>query len=1156
MDETKNENASSNELVALKLQIKQWEKGFCAKKGRKPSKSDIDDNETIRRAYKRYWFLTKSTHILKENKVWGKQLNKQHNQDNRNGGSQFVASNKYANKLLKSFMSENIEARSNFSLKRKPKVQSNDDNNEKENDLSDGIVFEVESSQINEERDDNLKVQIDSIVADAKKWSLPEYEESTKSSLVSNHAIDKIIEHKDTSSNQPDSDSPLSSLFSSITSSLQVDDNDNCFFDSFGISLKRKSQDLETDEKSQNSNEVKNSDFKEADPFEFTEIDCKDNFDTNLTESKTKSRKKIRSGKVKEINVNNTFVEHQKRKKQKTSENFVKLNMKKKCFASKGYKKFNSKKYKYSKWKKLKKSYRCFNCGSLDHFAQECPLKSCIEEMREEELQESNAFKFKDDYFPRSVIPVKPVFSENEVNVDDILIESLYALGYKTFRENQKETIMRILSGKSTLFISPTGSGKSLCYQLSSYIFWKTKKCITLVVSPLISLMEDQLSNLPQCLKAVLFHSGLKLHEKQRNLNLIQQGLAQIVFLSPEMIVGNHFLDLSLLPPIAFVCIDEAHCLSEWSNNFRPSYLQLYKILKDKFLIKTFLALTATATKDTVRQIRKNLDIPIDAVIGEAKVPKNLTLTISCDVDKDQALIELLKSKRFINRKSIIVYCTRREITERIATLIRIEMQNIVFENEQNNRNENLNKKRKRYDARAYHAGLSKEERLRVQKSFLKGDLRVVVATIAFGMGINKSDVEGIIHYNLPRSFESYVQEIGRAGRNGSQAECHLFLDSNGYDMFELRRHIYANSLDKRNVRKLLEKVFKTCKCKKLINDETIESKTSSRSCPGHEVAFPLKETVLEVDATEETILTLLCFLQLNYKKFNIDILSNINANCKVLCYREGGKQMDAVAKTCPPLALALTLYKKVNKTDETPSMFTFSYVEIASMLGQSSAAVRKQLKSCEWETEPNGKTQRTNLRIQFIDLSFHLKTPGDLSDEEFDETVDFLCKYILFQENKEMRKLQNVYTTFRNFSQSKCTQNIDLAKSDELRKTLNNYFESETSCYTEWESESSASVENSSALKIPINLHQLFAADVCHVENARCCVREFIVMHNDQQLTSRAIARIFHGIGSPRFPVEVWNKAKRFWRSHINVDFNTIMKIANEELIRLRTQI
>ncbi|XP_023265625.1 ATP-dependent DNA helicase Q4 isoform X1 [Seriola lalandi dorsalis] len=418
---------------------------------------------------------------------------------------------------------------------------------------------------------------------------------------------------------------------------------------------------------------------------------------------------------------------------------------------------------------------------------------------------------------------------------------ALQDLGYKSFRPGQEEAIMRILSGLSTLVVLSTGMGKSLCYQLPAYLYAQRSKCITLVISPLVSLMDDQLSGLPAKLKAACIHSNMTMKQREAAIEKVKSGQVCVLLLSPEALVGGGgsgagcLPSAQELPPVAFACIDEAHCVSEWSHNFRPCYLRLCKVLRERLGVQCLLGLTATATLSTALDIAQHLDITDQdgIAVRSAAVPPNLRLSVSMDREKDQALVSLLRGDRFGCLDSVIVYCTRREETTRVAALLRTCLQGVlVKENKQisgssqtqNNpvgqRKKELARKKIRkplkWQAESYHAGLSASERRRVQNNFMCGELRIVVATVAFGMGLDKSDVRGIIHYNMPKSFESYVQEIGRAGRDGEPAHCHLFLDPEGGDLHELRRHIYADTVDYYTVKRLVQKVFPPCKCKRI----------------------------------------------------------------------------------------------------------------------------------------------------------------------------------------------------------------------------------------------------------------------------------------------------------------------------------------------------
>lgn len=281
---------------------------------------------------------------------------------------------------------------------------------------------------------------------------------------------------------------------------------------------------------------------------------------------------------------------------------------------------------------------------------------------------------------------VEPVYpSPSNTTIEQTpaeVFEALRMFGHEKFRPGQEKAVMRILSGQSTLVTLSTGSGKSLCYQLPAYIYARNSRCITLVVSPLVSLMDDQVVGVPSFLSAAALHTGQTASTKEKIMASIKEGKLDILLVSPEAVVAGEKSTgfgalLRQLPPIAFACIDEAHCISQWSHNFRPSYLMICRVLIEKLGVKTILGLTATATKSTAESIVKHLNIRdgMDGVISDTPMPKNLTLTVSKDELRDRALIELLQSERFKECDSIIVYCTRREECTRIAGVLRVSLQ-------------------------------------------------------------------------------------------------------------------------------------------------------------------------------------------------------------------------------------------------------------------------------------------------------------------------------------------------------------------------------------------------------------------------------------------------------------------------------------------------
>lgn len=281
---------------------------------------------------------------------------------------------------------------------------------------------------------------------------------------------------------------------------------------------------------------------------------------------------------------------------------------------------------------------------------------------------------------------VDPLYFVNEdgglINTPTEVFEALRMFGHESFRVGQEKAIMRILSGQSTLVMLSTGSGKSLCYQLPAYLYSQHFRCITLVISPLVSLMDDQVMGMPKVLSAACLHTNQTPKIREQVMQSVKDGKVNILLVSPEAVVAGEKSTgfgalLKQLPPIAFACIDEVHCISQWSHNFRPSYLMVCRVLKEKLRVKTILGLTATVTKTTAESIVKHLDLHdgMAGVISDVPLPKNLILTVSKDENKDHALIALLKSDRFRELNCVIVYCIRREECERIAALLRISLQ-------------------------------------------------------------------------------------------------------------------------------------------------------------------------------------------------------------------------------------------------------------------------------------------------------------------------------------------------------------------------------------------------------------------------------------------------------------------------------------------------
>ena len=320
--------------------------------------------------------------------------------------------------------------------------------------------------------------------------------------------------------------------------------------------------------------------------------------------------------------------------------------------------------------------------------------------------------------------------------------------GYTSFRQNQEEIIRHVISGNDALVLMPTGGGKSICYQIPAL----TMSGITIVISPLISLMKDQVETLrSNGIEAEALNSGNDMTADTVIRRKCMEGQIKLLYISPEKVIAEMDYLLKNIK-ISLFAIDEAHCISQWGHDFRPEYTQL-GILREKFPDVPMMALTATADKITRHDIIKQLKLKNAHEFVSSFDRPNLSLAVKRgykNADKMHFIFNFIKARP---NDAGIIYCLSRKTTEKVAADLR----------------------KKGINAAAYHAGLSNLERSQTQEQFKNDQLLVVCATIAFGMGIDKSNVRWVIHFNMPKSIESFYQEIGRAGRDGAPADTVLF---------------------------------------------------------------------------------------------------------------------------------------------------------------------------------------------------------------------------------------------------------------------------------------------------------------------------------------------------------------------------------------------
>lgn len=327
--------------------------------------------------------------------------------------------------------------------------------------------------------------------------------------------------------------------------------------------------------------------------------------------------------------------------------------------------------------------------------------------------------------------------------------------GYDSFRKNQQDIVESVLSKKDALVIMPTGGGKSICFQLPALSFTG----VTLVISPLIALMKDQVDGLTaNGIPAAYYNSSQSNEEQYEIINRVLNANLKLLYVAPESLVGlENILNETY---ISCVAIDEAHCISSWGHDFRPSYQQL-GFLKKTLPNTPFIALTATADKATRQDIVKQLRIEHAQQFISSFDRKNIALEVRAANDRISHIIKFIKKRP---NQSGIIYCLSRKTTEQLAKKLTANS----------------------IPAKAYHAGLNFEKRSKVQESFVYDKTQIVCATVAFGMGIDKSNVRWVIHYNMPKNIEGYYQEIGRGGRDGLKAHALLF-------------HSYADVIQLRN---------------------------------------------------------------------------------------------------------------------------------------------------------------------------------------------------------------------------------------------------------------------------------------------------------------------------------------------------------------------
>jgi ATP-dependent DNA helicase RecQ len=348
--------------------------------------------------------------------------------------------------------------------------------------------------------------------------------------------------------------------------------------------------------------------------------------------------------------------------------------------------------------------------------------------------------------------------------------------GYDTFRGRQEEVVQSVLQRQDTFVIMPTGAGKSLCYQLPAVMMEGT----ALVISPLIALMKNQVDQLQAFgIEAGFLNSSMNRGDYEAVKQKVLSRQLKLLYVAPESLVKEEFIDFLKQSHVSFIAVDEAHCISEWGHDFRPEYRRIHEMVQQLGHVPV-VALTATATPKVRLDIMHNLHIDAANVFTTSFNRHNLYYEIRPKGSQNHATTEIIRFIKENPNKSGIIYCLSRRRVEEIAELLNVNGIKAV----------------------PYHAGLDSHTRSRHQDMFLQEDIQVVVATIAFGMGIDKPDVRFVIHFDVPKSIESYYQETGRAGRDGLEGKCLLFYDFN--DIVKLEKFMKDKSVSERESGRLL----------------------------------------------------------------------------------------------------------------------------------------------------------------------------------------------------------------------------------------------------------------------------------------------------------------------------------------------------------------
>ena len=678
--------------------------------------------------------------------------------------------------------------------------------------------------------------------------------------------------------------------------------------------------------------------------------------------------------------------------------------------------------------------------------------------------------------------------------------------GFSKFRSGQLWGIQRTLAGESSLVVIPTGGGKSLIYQVAAMV----SKGLTLVVSPLLSLMRDQLEHLPHGLHGAALNSTMGKVETARVMRDLKERRLKVLFISPERLFSASFQRListpGLLPPISTAVIDEAHCISEWSHNFRSAYMRLNQALRGSSAgslgASCVLALTATATPLVVKHISTSLHLPPEGILLESWRRPNLQLNMQRPKDKYSALSKLMKSQSLSIQPKVTTKMKQRltgykSVAKTVPTII------YVFRTYDA---DNVAKylKGQGLSADAYHGRMSWADRAKVQSAFVSGRIKIMVATIAFGMGMDKADVRCVIHFHIPKSIENYIQEVGRAGRDGKESLCYLLLDDD--DFIKNHSLAHSDSVDMVQIKRFLEILFQANQKKVEGQFETNEHVSLTP------VAVDLVQEAIsnKLDMKTSVMETLLCHLVLPPYSI-IKLLPNACITCTITCKTS----LDRIKRESSLINNILSNgVRKVSLSSGGASGSTYSKGEgIAVKVNIPEAAKKAKVTESEVRKALDDLRFRSFVTTEWSDLSFRCLIVNVPPSKKFDELANFLWTKTKTFEISLRKKAEVMYMA---------------AARGLCGNTITEYFDRENS-YDKMIAEFNALPFHDMSKSL-----SLLRADI-HV-----MLRDSRIRGN-RLATPRAITRIFHGIPSPAFPRENF-KDSVFYGRHIAFDFNKLL--------------